>query len=57
MFIAISLIQLDFLRIFDPLLFVGKISFKPTPFCMIQKPPRAPRAKLQWMHDEEVVNH
>jgi hypothetical protein len=55
MFIAISLIQHDFFRVFDPLPFVGKISFKPTPFCMIQKAPRAPRAKLQWMHDEEVV--
>jgi len=57
MFIAISLIQLDFLRTFDPFPFVGKISFKPTPFCMIQKAPQAPRAKLQWMHDEGVVMH
>jgi hypothetical protein len=65
MFLAISLIHLDFLRTFDPLPYVGHISLKPTLFCIIQKAPGVPKVKLQfvfvirleWMHDEEVVMH
>jgi hypothetical protein len=65
MFIVISLIQLDFLKTFDPPPFVGHNSLKPTMFCMILKAPSVPRAKLQfvfvvhlqWMDDEKVVMH
>jgi hypothetical protein len=64
MFITISLIHLDFSRTFDPLPFVGHISLKPTPFCIIQKAPGVPKVKLQfvfvihlqWMHDEVVMH-